>query len=557
MPGKTIEVAVAVLLRRSGKTPASFHDEFLLARRPESKLYAGYWEFPGGKLEPGESVHEALARELWEELGIAVTQAHPWLTRTFSYPHAHVRLHFWRVAEWEGEIGVTAPLEHSAVCWHALAGPVSVSPLLPANVPILKVLSLPTTMAITHAEANGTTSELQRLEQGLRFGDLCIQLRDRGLAPAARRQWARQVQALAAKYAAAPIFVSEEGSGDGIALAREIDAPGIHLTSKALAGCAARPDFAWVGASCHTAADLLHAQALALDYALLGPVSPTPSHPDAQGLGWDGFAARVENVSLPVFAIGGQNRATNALAQRHGAHGIAALRGQLAYLPAPAPATLFVGSKAIPRFEEIVRCHGADEALCAHLADELEACYAQAGRHYHTGDHLDFMLEQLTPVIGDLADPDAVLFALFYHDVIYAPGRDDNEAQSAAFAASRLERLGLAPRMIQKVRDLILATARHEYADDADTNFLTDIDLAALGVPRPRYLQMAVRIRMEYIAYDEATYVAGRARVLAHFLSLPRIFKTPWFHAHYENTARANLAYERSVLDTWVSRTPL
>ena len=105
-----VEVAAAVMLRADGS-------EFLLARRPEGKVYAGYWEFPGGKVEAGETVREALVRELREELGISVTACSPWLTRVFTYPHATVRLNFWRVTAWDGEIGITAPLEHSAVNW--------------------------------------------------------------------------------------------------------------------------------------------------------------------------------------------------------------------------------------------------------------------------------------------------------------------------------------------------------------------------------------------------------------------------------------------------------
>lgn len=100
---KIVEVAAAVMLRGQGR-------EFLLAQRPEGKVYAGYWEFPGGKVEPGETVRQALIRELQEELGITVSECSPWLTRQFTYPHATVRLNFWRVTAWSGEIGITAPL---------------------------------------------------------------------------------------------------------------------------------------------------------------------------------------------------------------------------------------------------------------------------------------------------------------------------------------------------------------------------------------------------------------------------------------------------------------
>ena len=114
-----VEVAAAVMLRAEGR-------EFLLAQRPEGKVYAGYWEFPGGKLETGETVRQALIRELQEELGITVTACSPWLTRVFTYPHATVRLNFWRVTAWEGEIGITAPLEHSAFDWLPIGQPATV-----------------------------------------------------------------------------------------------------------------------------------------------------------------------------------------------------------------------------------------------------------------------------------------------------------------------------------------------------------------------------------------------------------------------------------------------
>jgi 8-oxo-dGTP diphosphatase len=311
---KIVEVAAAVMLRADGR-------EFLLAQRPVGKVYAGYWEFPGGKVEPGESVREALIRELQEELGITVTACSPWLTRQFTYPHATVRLNFWRVTAWDGEIGITAPLEHAAVDWQKTGKPATVAPILPANDPILKALSLPTTMAITNAEAEGTERQLERLEDVLKAGLRLIQVRDKGWPPAQRLWFAEAVCRLAHSHGALVVI------NDDDSIARQVGADGVHLSSGKLAACTQRPDFAWVGASCHTAAEIVRAGELGFDYALLSPVLPTPSHPEAPGLGWPEFARQLAGNTLPVLALGGMKPELLAEAESHGAHGIALMRG--------------------------------------------------------------------------------------------------------------------------------------------------------------------------------------------------------------------------------------
>ena len=311
---KIVEVAAAVMMRADGR-------EFLLAQRPEGKVYAGYWEFPGGKVEPGESVRDALIRELQEELGITATECSPWLTRQFTYPHATVRLNFWRVTDWEGEIGITAPLEHSAVDWQKTGKSATVAPILPANDPILKALSLPTTMAITNAETEGTERQLERLEDALLAGLRLIQVRDKDW-PAAQRLWfAEGVCRLAHSHGALVVINDDEQ------IARRVGADGIHLSSARLAACTQRPDFTWVGASCHNADEVTRAGELGLDYALLGPVLPTQTHPDATGLGWTAFAGQLTGNTLPVLALGGMTPAALSTAQKHGAHGIAMMRG--------------------------------------------------------------------------------------------------------------------------------------------------------------------------------------------------------------------------------------
>ena len=309
-----VEVAAAVMLRAAGC-------EFLLAQRPQGKVYAGYWEFPGGKVEPGETVRTALIRELHEELGITVTACAPWLTRVFTYPHATVRLHFWRVTAWDGEIGITAPLEHSAVDWQKCGKTASVTPILPANDPILKALALPTTMAITSGEIEGVERQLERLEEALDEGLRLIQVRDKGW-PAAQRLWFAEAVTRIARQRGALVLINDDAD-----IARRAGADGLHLSAPALAACRERPDFAWVGASCHDAKELDHAAELGLDYALLSPVLPTPTHPEATGLGWPAFSDLIAGRPLPVFALGGMKKDLLATAQGHGAHGIALMRG--------------------------------------------------------------------------------------------------------------------------------------------------------------------------------------------------------------------------------------
>ena len=130
-PGRVpLDVAVGVLVERDAQ---GREGRFLLTSRPAGKVYAGYWEFPGGKFEPGESVEQALKRELHEELGIEVGAVHPWQQEVFDYPHALVRLHFCKVFEWRGEFQMR---EGQRMAWAEL--PVAVSPVLPGTLPVLR-----------------------------------------------------------------------------------------------------------------------------------------------------------------------------------------------------------------------------------------------------------------------------------------------------------------------------------------------------------------------------------------------------------------------------------
>jgi 8-oxo-dGTP diphosphatase len=303
------EVVAAVLTLPDGRV--------LLAQRPPGKVYAGYWEFPGGKVEPHESLQAALARELHEELGIVVGRADRWITRLFAYPHATVRLHFFRVFEWQGE---PHPHEGQVFSWQ-LPDAVEVMPLLPANFPILKALSLPPILGISHAESLGVDTFLARLDVALHHGLRLIQLRDKTLPEEIRLQLARETVRRARPHGARVLV---NGS---LELAHAALADGVHLDSSAAAKLTVRPDCAWVGVSCHDAAELAHAAAIEADFALLSPVLPTLTHPGAATLGWERFSALAAASPIPVYGLGGLGRDDVALARTHGAHGVALLRG--------------------------------------------------------------------------------------------------------------------------------------------------------------------------------------------------------------------------------------
>lgn len=128
-----VDVAVGVLIERDDE---GREGRFLLTSRPEGKVYAGHWEFPGGKLEAGETVEQALRRELIEELGIDIESAHPWKVELMDYPHARVRLHFCKVFAWSGEFEMR---EGQQMSWQRL--PVQVVPVLPGTIPVLQWLA--------------------------------------------------------------------------------------------------------------------------------------------------------------------------------------------------------------------------------------------------------------------------------------------------------------------------------------------------------------------------------------------------------------------------------
>ena len=305
---KITAVAAAVILRPDGS--------FLLGQRAADTFYPGYWEFPGGKVEPGETPRDALIRELHEELEIEVLEASPWIVREHVYEHAHVRLHFFRVTAWRGELHDHV---HAALAWQRSDG-LTVSPMLPANAPVLAALALPDIYGITHAWEIGTAPQLAALAAALERGLRLVQVREHALAPDERERFCRAAVTLGHQHGARVLV---NGAAD---LAHRCGADGLHLPSAALMQLQARPDFPLVIASCHDAKELAQAAQLGLDGVVLGPVKPTATHPDQAGMGWESFARLIDGYPLPVYGLGGLSGADLAAAQASGAQGIAAIR---------------------------------------------------------------------------------------------------------------------------------------------------------------------------------------------------------------------------------------
>jgi 8-oxo-dGTP diphosphatase len=308
-PETVIDAAVAVVQRDDGRV--------LLAQRPVGKAYAGFWEFPGGKIEDGEAPVAALERELHEEIGIAAERSYPWITLRYAYPEKTVRLHFYRVAGWRGE---PHGREDQQLSWQDPAA-LSVMPLLPANTPVLRALALPPVYAISHAARYGIAGFLERLDAALAGGLRLIQLRERDLAPDALLELAREVVARAHAVGARVLV-----NGD-VQLAAQAGADGVHLPGRQLMALAARPELPLFAASCHDPAELARAAELSADFVVLSQVLPTPTHPDVPGMGWERLGEMVRDYPVPVYALGGMRRELLDTAMRHGAHGIALLSG--------------------------------------------------------------------------------------------------------------------------------------------------------------------------------------------------------------------------------------
>ncbi|HYF02601.1 MAG TPA: hypothetical protein VEC36_04450 [Patescibacteria group bacterium] len=201
-------------------------------------------------------------------------------------------------------------------------------------------------------------------------------------------------------------------------------------------------------------------------------------------------------------------------------------------------------------FHALLENYTKETILIEELWLKLKNLYSHKNRYYHNLAHLEFLLKQLKSFKTGIKDWDSVLFALFYHDAIYDTSRNDNEEKSAELAIQTLQSADVPDEIITKCYKHILATKHHAMSTDADTNIFTDADLSILGASWEEYLVYAQNIRKEYAMYPDEAYQAGRVKVLQHFLSMERIFKTDVFFESCESPARENLAKELEFLKT-------
>lgn len=288
----------------------------LLARRTEGRDLAGLWEFPGGKHEPGESAEAALARELHEELGIDVEVGARLISVPQIYPDKRLRLDVRTIASWRGS---ARGREGQALVWvppHKLSS----YAMPPADRPVVAALLQPALYLVTPVP-DDDAQWLRQLETALASGVRRVQLRAPGIDAARWRTLvAKAVQRC--RQAGAEVLINSDAD---IALELGI---GLHLPTSLLHRQSQRPlpPELPLAASCHGLDDVIAAQTLGCDFAVVGNVKPTLSHPGLAGIGWEGFAAMRERVSLPIYGIGGLGPDDLADARAHGAQGIAAIR---------------------------------------------------------------------------------------------------------------------------------------------------------------------------------------------------------------------------------------
>lgn len=200
-------------------------------------------------------------------------------------------------------------------------------------------------------------------------------------------------------------------------------------------------------------------------------------------------------------------------------------------------------------FIELLTNYTDNNGLIKELWTEIEKNYTNKKRYYHTLQHLDNLLTQLTEVKNEIQYWETILFTLYYHDIIYNSLKSDNEEKSAELAEKRMKQISVSNETIELCKNQILATKSHIKSADGDTNYFTDADLSVLGQPWETYSLYYKNVRKEYSIYPDFVYNQGRKKVLNHFLTMERIFKTDFFHCKFDIQAKQNIQNELKLLN--------
>ncbi|MGZ8143354.1 MAG: Nudix family hydrolase [Methylosarcina sp.] len=322
---KALQVAVGVVKNASGQV--------LISRRAPSLHQGGLWEFPGGKIEPGESPEQALFRELREELDVTVQASTPLITINHDYPDKSVQLHVFLVEHFQG---IVKHCHGQPIQWVNLSE-LSRYRFPAANQPIITASRLPPRYAIWNdAEEAELFANLKKI---LAKGIKLIQARLKSLPKQSAEAYLAEASSLCHQQEAVllinsdTVFAGQAASNVLNEQATRLSAlaDGMHLTSRHLRAMEKRPEsYQWVAASCHNLQELLHAQDIGVDFAVLAPVLATATHPGCPPLGWDQFSALVAQVNMPVYALGGMSESCLNTARQAGGQGIAGIRAFLA-----------------------------------------------------------------------------------------------------------------------------------------------------------------------------------------------------------------------------------
>jgi 8-oxo-dGTP diphosphatase len=302
-----VDVAVSILRAADGRV--------LMAERTARQVSAGFWELPGGKIDPGETPREAAMRELDEEIGVKALAVRPWIRYEHLYRTRRLRLFFFRIERWSGQ---PQGREGQRIAWVDPAAP-EVAPILPSVDRLLLGLGLPAFYAVAEAARHGGPRGcLERVSAALHSGLRLIRVCAPAMAPDQRIAFARQVDALARPFGARVLLTGS------VLEARRAGLSALHSTAAELRRLHARPPLKLWLASCHDAGDLERATALGADAAVLSPILPCPAHPGRAALGWDGLRELTATAVIPIYAGGGLALGQLAAAQSAGAIGLAA-----------------------------------------------------------------------------------------------------------------------------------------------------------------------------------------------------------------------------------------